>query len=273
VTKVFTNRWALVTGASSGLGEELAKQLARRGANLVLTARSEERLINLGADLNRVNGVQTRVVAADLARPEGAEQLLAALRALAVPITHLVNNAGFGSAGPFSDLDAERESEMVELNVGTVVRLTRALLGPMLKAREGGVLNVGSTAGFQPVPFMATYGATKAFVVSFTLALASELEGSGVHAMALCPGPVRTGFQAAAGFERAALPLAVLSAQRTVEGALAAYERGEPVYTPGVVNGVQLLASRLLPRGVVTWAAARTMRRLGRAPAKLPAKR
>src|ERR1041385_6144764 len=123
------------------------------------------------------------------------------------------------------------------------------------------------------MPFMATYGASKAFVVSFTLALATELERTGVRAMVLCPGPVHTGFQASAGFVRPALPLAVLTARRTIEGAFAAYERGERVYTPGVVNGVQSLASRLLPRGVVTWAAARTMRRLGRAPARLPTKR
>ena len=273
MTTAFKNRWVLVTGASSGLGEELAKQLARRGANLVLTARTGPRLENLAADLRRVNGIETRVVPMDLARPEGAPNLLDALQRLPGPITHLINNAGFGSAGAFAELDAERESAMVELNVGAVVRLTRALLGPMVEAGDGGVLNVASTAGFQPVPYMATYGATKAFVVSFTLALASELEGTGVRAMALCPGPVHTGFQAAAGFTRAALPIAVLSAQRTIEGALAAYERGEQTHTPGVVNGVQSLAARLLPRGVVTWAAARTMRRLGRAPAKLPAKR
>jgi short-subunit dehydrogenase len=270
---IFRNRWALVTGASSGLGEELAKQLAHRGANLILTARSQERLEHLASDLTRVNGIATHVVAADLAQAGGAARLLDAVRSLGSPIAHLVNNAGFGSAGAFSELDAERESAMVELNVAAVIRLTRALVGPMLAAGEGGVLNVASTAGFQPVPFMATYGASKAFVVSFTLALATELEGTGVRAMALCPGPVHTGFQASAGFARAALPIAVLSARRTIEGALAAYERGERVYTPGVVNGVQSLASRLLPRGVVTWAAARAMRRLGRAPAKLPAKR
>lgn len=273
MTNLFANRWVLVTGASSGLGEELAKQLAHRGAHLVLTARSEARLERLAADLKRVNGVQTHVVVADLARPDGSERLLDGIRLRGVTISHLVNNAGFGSAGAFAALDAARESAMVELNVASVVRLTRALLEPMLAARDGGVLNVASTAGLQPVPFMATYAATKAFVVNFTLALAEELRGSGVRMMALCPGPVRTGFQAAAGFQQAALPLAVLSAGRTVERALAAYERGEHLYTPGLVNGVQSVAARLLPTGLVTRAAARTMRRLGRAPAKLGAKR
>lgn len=269
----FANHWVLVTGASSGLGEEFAKRLAQRGANLVLTARTGERLERLAADLARVNGIEARVVTADLAHPEGAARVLAFVRELGVPIAHLVNNAGVGSSGAFTDLDPERESAIVEVNAGALVRLTRGLLGPMVLAGRGGVLNVASTAGLLPVPFMATYGASKAFVVSFTLALATELEGTGVRAMALCPGPVHTGFQAAAGFERPALPLAVLSPNATVERALAAYERGERVYTPGVVNGLQSIASRVLPRRVLTWATARTLERLGRVPGKLPAKR
>jgi short-subunit dehydrogenase len=266
MSKLFEGRWALVTGASSGLGTELARRLAERGAKLVLAARTQTRLEQLAADLTRVNGVETRVVAVDLARPDGAETLVQATRALGVPITHLVNNAGFGSAGSFAELDPARESEMVELNVASVVRLTRALVGPMLAAGEGGVLNVASVAAFQPVPYMATYGATKAFVVSFTLALASELEGSGVRAMVLCPGPVNTGFQAAAGIERPAVPLAVLTPMRTIERGLEAYERGERLYTPGLVNGLQAKVTKLLPSAVTTWAAKRTMHRLGRVP-------
>jgi short-subunit dehydrogenase len=264
MTQLFSGRWALVTGASSGLGEEVAKRLAQRGANLVLTARSEERLANLAADLERVNGIETHVIPADLSRPDGADALLAALGARGVTVLHLVNNAGFGSAGAFADLDAARESAMVELNVASVVRLTRALLGPMLAARDGGVLNVASTAAFQPVPYMATYGATKAFVVSFTLALATELRGTGVRAMALCPGPVHTGFQAAAGFDRPAIPFAVLTPNRTIEPALEAYERGDHLFTPGLVNGMQSVASKFLPRGLLTWAARRQMERMGR---------
>jgi uncharacterized protein len=266
MTSLFSGRWALVTGASSGLGEELAKRLAQRGANLVLTARSEERLANLATDLQRINGIQTRVVAADLSRADGADALLAGVRAHGVTIAHLVNNAGFGSAGAFAELDATRESAMVELNVATIVRLTRALLGPMLAVRDGGVLNVASTAAFQPVPYMATYAATKAFVVSFTLALATELKGTGVRAMALCPGPVHTGFQAAAGFERPAVPLAVLTPNRTIEPALEAYERGDHLFTPGLVNGMQSVASKLLPRGLLAWATRKQMERLGRVP-------
>jgi short-subunit dehydrogenase len=270
--KIFADRWVLVTGASSGLGEELAKRLAEQGAHLVLTARREERLRNLASDLKRVNGIDALVIPADLAHPDGAGTVLRTLAERRVAITHLVNNAGFGSAGAFADLDPERENAMVELNVGAVVRLTRALLGPMIRAGEGGVLNVASTAGFQPVPFMATYAATKAFVTSFTLALAAELHGTGVRAMALCPGPVPTEFQATAGFSRQALPFAALTPNRTIRRGLEAYERGEHLCTPGLVNGAQAFASRLLPQGLLTWAAARTMRRLGRAPAKLVAK-
>jgi uncharacterized protein len=272
MTSQFLGRWSLVTGASSGLGEELAKRLAQRGSHLVLTARAESRLANLAHDLHRINGIETRVIAADLARPDGADALVSGIRAHGVTISHLINNAGFGSAGAFADLDAERESDMVELNVASVVRLTRALLGPMLAAREGGVLNVASTAAFQPVPFMATYGATKAFVVSFTLALATELKGTGVRAMALCPGPVHTGFQAAAGFERPAIPFAVLTPNRTIEPALQAYERGDHLFTPGLVNGVQSVASKFLPRGLLAWATRKQMERLGRVP-KLENKR
>jgi short-subunit dehydrogenase len=255
-----------VTGASSGLGEELARKLAHRGTHLILSARSEERLQRIARDLARVNGVKTHVVAEDLADPAGAARLVERVRALGVHVDHVVNNAGAGSSGAFSKLDPERESALVELNVAAVVRLTRAFVAPMLAARRGGVLNVASTAGFQPVPYMATYAATKAFVISFTLALAAELEGSGVRAMALCPGPVLTGFQAAAGIPNPALPLAILSATRTVEGALEAYERGTRVYTPGVVNSMQSLASRVLPRTLVSWATRRTMHRLGRVP-------
>ncbi|HWP06356.1 MAG TPA: SDR family oxidoreductase [Polyangiaceae bacterium] len=266
---LFENRWVLVTGASSGLGAELARRMAEHGAHLVLTARSRDRLEELAQDLRRVNGTRTHVVPVDLADPDGAATLARTVRELGVPIAHLVNNAGIGSAGAFAELDAARESSLVELNVAAIVRLTRALLPGMLAAGDGGVLNVASTVAFQPVPYMATYAATKAFVVSFTLGLATELEGSGVRVMALCPGPVRTGFQAAAGIERPGLPIAVLSAQRTVELALAAYARGERLFVPGVVNGLQVGAARLLPRGLTAWATKRTMQRLGRAPKRL----
>jgi short-subunit dehydrogenase len=260
----FAGSFCLVTGASSGLGEEFARQLAHRGANLILTARSADRLNNLASDLARVNGVVVRVFAADLSAAGGVGELLASVRATGVFVEHVVNNAGFGSAGAFARLDGERESAMVGLNVDAIVQLTHGLLAPMQENGRGGFINVASTASFQPVPFMATYGATKAFVLSFTLALATEFEDTGVRALAFCPGPVRTGFQAAAGIERPGLALAELTRERTVARALAAYEQGERLCVPGLVNGAQAFVSRHLPRSLISWATARTMKRLGR---------
>jgi len=260
----FSGTWCLVTGASSGLGEEFARQLAHRGAHLLLTARSVQRLQNLAADLTRVNGTRAQILPFDLADAKGVDELLAAVRATGVFVEHVINNAGFGSAGAFARLDPVREGAMVRLNVEAVLRLTHGLLAPMQEAGRGGIINVASTASFQPVPFMATYGATKAFVLHFTLALATELEGSGVRAMALCPGPVRTGFQAVAGIHKPGIALAELTPARTITSALAAYERGERLCVPGFVNGAQSVASRILPRSLISWATARTMKRLGR---------
>lgn len=257
--------WCLITGASSGLGEELARQLAHRGANLLLSARTEERLVRLADDLARVNGIGARALPEDLSDPAGPARLLRAVEATGVFVAHLINNAGVGTTGRFAELDPARESAMLRLNTLAPVELARGLIGPMLNERRGGILNVASTAAFQPLPFMASYGASKAFVLSFSEALAVELAGSGVQVMALCPGPVRTGFQAAAGFSKPGLPIAELSAQRTIEGALHAYERGERVYTPGVVNGAQAVAARLMPKRLISWATTRTMKRLGRA--------
>jgi short-subunit dehydrogenase len=264
-TSLFAGTWALVTGASSGLGAELARSLAHRGANLVLTARSEDRLVELANDLRRVNGIETHVISNDLGVHGGAERLLQRVTELGVPVAHLINNAGFGSAGALSTLDPKREDEMVRLNTGAVVTLTRGLLPGMLAARRGGIINVASTAGLQPVPFMATYGATKAFVVSFTLALAEELKGTGVRALVLCPGPVLTGFQAAAGLARPGMKLAVLTAQKTVENGLAAYERGDRRHVPGLVNTLHSYGTRVAPERFVTWFTARAMRRWNRA--------
>ncbi len=263
--QIFQGTWALVTGASSGLGFEFARRLAHSGANLVVTARNEVALASLAADLARVNAVKTEYVVADLAKPGGAVELHREITRRQIPLTHVINNAGFGSAGPLHELDAERESDMVRVNVDSLVTLTRLVLPALVAQRRGGVLNVASTAAFQPVPFMATYAATKAFVLNFTLALATELEGTGVSAMALCPGPVRTGFQSAAGLGRPGPALAELTAEQTVERALAAYARGEHLFTPGFVNSAQSLASKLLPRGLVSFAAVRTMNKLGRA--------
>ena len=260
----FGGTWALVTGASSGLGEVFARKLAHRGANLILAARSGDRLGRLATDLARVGGVEARSVAVDLSEPEGVRTLLDAVGEMGVFVEHLFNNAGFGSAGAFSEPSGERERAMVRLNAEAVVALSHALLGPMLAAGRGGIVNVASTAAFQPVPYMATYAASKAFVLSFTLSLARETADKGVRVMALCPGPVKTGFQEAAGISRPGLRIAELGAEETVERALDAYARGEVFYVPGFVNGAQSVAAKLLPRGFLSWLTVKAMRRLGR---------
>lgn len=262
---VFSGSTALVTGASSGLGEEFARELARRHANLVLTARSREKLEQLAADLARVNGVTVQVIVQDLAEPDGALVLARTLKERGLLIDHLINNAGFGTAGRFETMDVEREARMVRVNCEAVVVLSRALLRGMLDRKRGGILNVASTAGHQPTPFMTTYGATKAFVLSFTLALSEELRGTGVRALALCPGPVPTGFQAAASIPSGAvLSFAKLDAHTVVEQALDAYAKHASLKTPGLVNSAQTLASKLLPRSVLLRAARLTMTKLGR---------
>ncbi len=262
---VFSGTTALVTGASSGLGEEFARELARRHANLVLTARSREKLEQLAADLARVNGVTVQVIVQDLSEPDGALALVRELKARGIAVDHLINNAGFGTAGRFETMDVEREARMVRVNCESVVVLSRALLRGMLDRKVGGILNVASTAAHQPTPFMTTYGATKAFVLSFTLALSEELRGTGVRALALCPGPVPTGFQAAASIPSGAvLSIAKLDAHTVVEKALDAYARHATLKTPGFVNGAQTLASKLLPRSVILRAARLTMTKLGR---------
>jgi uncharacterized protein len=262
---VFNGTTALVTGASSGLGEEFARELARRHANLVLSARSRDKLERLAADLSRVNGVDVQVIPQDLGEPDGALNLAKELKARNLVVDHLINNAGFGTSGRFETMDVEREARMVRVNCESVTVLSRALLRGMLDRRRGGILNVASTAGHQPTPFMSTYGATKAFVLSFTLALAEELRGTGVHALALCPGPVPTGFQAVANIPAGAvLSFAKLDAHTVVERALDAYERRAVIKTPGLVNSVQTLASKVFPRSLVVRAARLTMSKLGR---------
>lgn len=260
-----TGSWALVTGASSGIGAELARQMARSGTNVVLTARSKERLEHLGADLSRVNGIQTRVVPADLSEASGITSLLEAVDALDLPIEHVVNNAGFGTAGPFSESDPSSERRMVRVNVEAVTAIAAHFVPKLVRRGGGGLINVASTAAFQPTPQMATYGGTKAFVLSFSLSLSEELRGSGVTVMALCPGPVSTGFQEAAGVEETHLfKVAKLDVKDVVERALAAYQRGEALYVPGALNQIQTTAVRFLPSTVVTRAANLTMRALGR---------
>lgn len=261
----YAGTWALVTGASSGLGAEFARNLAHRGANVVLTARSSERLLDFAADLSRVNGVEARVIAADLATPEGVRAVLDGVDALGVSVEHVVNNAGFGAVGSLIKTDEETHRRMVRLNVEALTAISRHLLPHLVALGRGGLIHVASTAAYQPTPFMATYGATKAFVLSFSLALSEELRGSGVRALAVCPGPVPTNFQRTAGIEKAGLmKLTSVEAPAVVEAALAAYDSGKALCIPGAMNHLQTAASKLLPRVLLSRATRWAMQGLGR---------
>jgi short-subunit dehydrogenase len=262
---LFRGRWALVTGASSGLGAEFARQLAARGANVLLSARSEGALDALGDELSARHGILSRTLAEDLARPGGADALVDRVRSLDLTVDHVVNNAGFGAGGAFTAVDVGRAAEMIRLNCEALTVLTAGLLPPMVARGAGGFLQVASVAGFQPTPYLTVYGATKAYVVSFTAGLAEELRGTGVRMCALCPGPVATGFQARAGIEIAPQQrAAVLSCEETVRRGLDAYARGDRECVPGVVNVLGGVAAKLLPRALVTRAAGDMMKSRGR---------
>jgi short-subunit dehydrogenase len=242
----------LVTGASSGLGAQFARRLAERGLSLVLSARSADKLATLAGELGSSHGVGTRVVAADLSTAAGIDRLIDEVSALGVPIDHLIGNAGFGTHGAFVESDPSEQRAMVTLNCEAIVALTRALLPGMLERGRGGVINVASTAGFQPAGTFATYAATKAFVLHFTEALHEEARGAGVRVMALCPGPVPTGFQERASFRIApAQRWMTMSAAQTVDRALADYERGAAVCIPGALNHVGATLASLGPRPLV----------------------
>jgi uncharacterized protein len=253
---------ALVTGASSGIGEQLARQLAARGVNLVLAARSEQRLQALAEELETAHrGVSVTVMAADLSAPGAPEDLAGKLAAAGVTVGLLVNNAGFASYGPFAAEDPDRLAREIQLNCGALVALTARFLPPMLARGRGGVLNVASTAGFQPVPTMAVYGASKAFVLSFTEALWAETRASGVRVLALCPGPTQTRFFEAAGNGKEFLTRGRQTPERVAAVALRAFESGRgPSVIPGTSNRLLSSGYRFLPRSVMARMAQRNVR-------------
>jgi short-subunit dehydrogenase len=240
---------ALVTGASSGIGEEFARQLAARGHDVTLVARRSDRLQALAKELRQRHSAKVMVHTADLSTHAGRGPVATMLRTKGPWL--LVNNAGFGTRGRFADLDLKREAEEVELNVVALHQLTAAVLPGNVEARAGAVVNVASTAAYQPLPYMATYAATKAFVLHFTEALSLELHGTGVRAMALCPGPTRTEFDEVAGvsvlFDKS-LPM---SPAAVVRSALRTLDRGHAICVPGPHNLILAQGPRLVPRSAV----------------------
>jgi short-subunit dehydrogenase len=242
---------ALVTGASSGIGKELARLFAADGHGVVLVARRLPRLEELARELEG-RGAKAWPVACDLAAPGGVDALVRELSERGLEIDFLVNNAGVGTTGPFADADPEREAGMAELNVTAVVRLTRALLPGMLARRRGRILNVGSTAGFQPGAYMATYYASKAFVNSFSEALAYELRGTGVTLTLSCPGPTQTEFGDISGVAQSKLfRMQVASAASVARAAYRALFRGRVLVVHGLLNGVGVALLRVSPRSWV----------------------
>ena len=243
---------ALVTGASSGIGKELARLFAADGHAVVLVARRLPLLEALAAELRERHGVSTAAIACDLATPGGVEGLLAELGARGLAVDFLVNNAGVGSTGRFVDSPVEREVRMTELNVTAVVRLTHALLPGMLARGQGRVLIIGSTAGFQPGAYMATYYASKAFVNHFSEALAHELRGTGVTVTLSCPGPTRTEFGRVSGVDQSRLfQMSVAPAERVAREAYRALFAGRVLVIHGFLNRLAVQLLRVGPRAVV----------------------
>ena len=250
---------ALITGASSGIGRALAHQFASHGYDLVLVARNEEALHVVGRGVSaspggpdRVRTIETHVIPMDLGQQRSAAALVDRLSAAGLQIDVVVNNAGFGLQGEFAQLPLERQSEMIQLNVTTLTELTWLLLPGMLARQRGGVLNVASTAAFQPGPLMSVYYATKAYVLSFTEGIAEEVAGRGLKVSCLCPGPTETAFA-----ERAAVSTSklftgsVMGAEQVAREGFDGWNAGQVVTVPGFLNRRGTLVVRLSPRALI----------------------
>lgn len=242
-----TRAVTLITGASSGLGAEFARQCARRGEALALAARRRDRL----DALRRALGGDVHLFEADLARPGAGVSLVEQLAAEGLEVDTLINNAGFGLAGRFDALPIERQTEMIDLNVRALTQLCRLVLPPMLERRAGAILNVASTAAFQAGPNMAVYYASKAYVLSFTEALHQEMKGTGIRVTALCPGPVATEFFDVAEVRGGPLRRLAVDPVGVVHAGLAGLDRGKAVVVPGLQNKAGAQAHRFVPRAAM----------------------
>ncbi len=247
----------LVTGASSGLGVDFARQLAERGHDLILVARNAERMEVLAAELSEKYKVRCHVIPQDLSRAGSARELVVKLSAMKLDVDILINNAGYGVGGEFVQSDFSEMAGMLQLNMNTLAELTHLLLPPMLERKQGRILNVASTAAFQAGPWMAGYYASKAFVLSFTEALAVELEDSGVSITALCPGPTKTEFFDRARMQGSRLKdLVMADSDRCARNGLDAMFRGQVLIVDGLLNQVSVLSTKLLPRSMTRRVAA-----------------
>lgn len=259
VRRAVEAKWAVVTGASAGIGAALAEQLAASGANLVLTARRADRLEELAAKLRNEYGIQTRTVAADLADPAAPEQLLAATEGSGIPIDILVNNAGFGYSGEFAKGDPAWQRKMVDLNCAAVVHLTRLFLPKMTERRRGYVMIVASTASYQPVAYMSTYAATKVFDRFLAEALAHEVAEYDIRVSALCPGPTESEFHEIAG-TREMVGRGRQSAEEVARLGLEGMIQGKSWVIPYTAGKAMVFLQRFVPRQMVSGAAAKMFR-------------
>ncbi|HET9103586.1 MAG TPA: SDR family oxidoreductase [Solirubrobacteraceae bacterium] len=259
---------ALVTGASAGIGTELARQLARRGHNLVLVARRKDRLDAVAQELSEAHGIRAETLGCDLGKPASRDRLHGRVDSLGLEIEILVNNAGFATGGAFHQADPDRELEQVRVLVEAPVALTSAFVPDMVRNGRGAILNVASIAGMQPLPYSAGYSAAKAYVLTFSEALHQELSGLGVTVTALAPGPVSTDFWAVAGWEAAgrsfesAVPRPVwVTADQAARAAIEGLDSGDRVVVPGMPIRTAMLASRYLPHALKLPVIERVMRR------------
>ena len=253
-------KWALVTGASSGIGSALAEELAAGGAHLVLTARRRQRLTQLRKRLRTAHAVQVEVVAADLDQPDAPEKILAFTNKRGILVDLLVNNAGVGSYGEFCVSDRPRELGIVQVNCSAVVHLTHLYLPGMVERRSGDILIVASTGAYQGVPYMATYAASKAFDLLFAEALAEEVKRYGVRVCALCPGPTMSEFQKVAGVPEQMAVGMEEGADQVARIGLRALAAGEHSVISGFTNWLGVEVQRIAPRRFVTYAAEKLFR-------------
>jgi uncharacterized protein len=244
----------LITGASSGIGADVARGLARRGYGVTLVARRRERLRELAAELESAHSIRAETIGCDVASNGARTRMLARLAELGLAVEVLVNNAGFGTGGRFQDLDPDAEVEMVRTNAEAVVALCGRFVPEMVDSGRGAVLNVASTAAFQPLPRQATYGATKSFVLSFSEALHADLNGTGVTVTALCPGPVETEFAEAAGIDSAAEDVPGflwMASDDVAEAGIEGMRKGRRVVVPGKLNALGALGGQHVPRSLL----------------------
>jgi short-subunit dehydrogenase len=247
----YAERWALVTGASSGIGREFAHRLAGLGMHLVLTARREDEMRKLADELDTRHGTRCEIIPLDLSIPSNPEKLVDEIHKRDISIELLVNNAGFAQVGTFADTDQEQIFQLVQLNIAALTELSYRLAGPMIEQKHGGIINVASVAGFQPVAYMSAYAASKAYVLHFSEALWAEFKDYGITVLALCPGPTETDFFNVAGVPGWLKGQAAHTSEEVVKIALRSLEKKKHYVVVGWKNYILSLLCRLAPRKMV----------------------